>query len=413
MLNQAQAAATPGPLGTLAEFVSPFRHSTGQIIPSQTAIIDADGVVKDGHETRVKRWELQAAACNLLPGHRIQTCHKHRLPNSVTGDGTVRVYRRASASTYYRGLKVCGSVWCCPVCAAKISERRRSELAAAVDSWQTAGNTVALMTLTVRHQLETEPFRLLSGLLEAFRKFGQGKRAWTVLMKGYGGSVRALEVTHGANGWHPHLHVLVFVEGALSNPARRTLERTLLPRWSAVVERTGLGKINQHGLTLEDGNKASRYVSKWGFTVEPATSWGAVEELTKAHIKQGRKGGRTPWALLADYMTGKDDRAGALFREFVAVFKGRSQLQWSRGLRAKLGLDVEKTDEQLAHETVKAEDDLVARIHPNTWKQIRRLELRGWVLELLRTGTWDDVEQLLDFRCNPSAHKNVPPDRAN
>ena len=218
--------------------------------------------------------------------------------------------------------------------------------------------------------------------------------AWTALTPGYVGSVRALEVTYGANGWHPHLHVLVFTQVGMSDRQRLRLQTDLRKKWATVVARCGLGTVNCHGLKLDDGLQAASYVGKWG----------VVEELTKAHTKMGRNGGRTPWALLDDYMNG-DEQAGALFRQFTEVFKGRSQLQWSRGLRDFLGLNVEKSDEQLAAETVQAEDALLARIHPADWKLIRQNELRGVVLEVLRSGTWADIERMLDLYRTPLRSK--------
>jgi len=205
-----------------------------------------------------------------------------------------------------------------------------------MDAHKDAGGSVLLMTLTVPHSREDEPFSLLARLLKAYRAFGQGKRAWTALLPGVVGSVRALEVTHGmANGWHPHLHVLVFLEGE-AHPKKWA--PVLLEQWAKVTKRHKLGEVNGHGLRLDDGSQAAKYASKWGLE----------DELTKAHIKQGRKGGnRTPWALLADYTEG-DKHAGHLFREFFLAFKGKSQLQWSRGLRAHFGLNQEKTDEELA-----------------------------------------------------------------
>lgn len=323
---------------------------------------------------------MQAAARSLLDDEdRLGHCYR----TVIRRDDGVKVWRRPTTSTYYRGLRVCGMVWACPVCAAKVAERRRAELVQAMDAHKAAGGSVLLMTLTVPHTREDEPFSLLSRLLKAYTAFGGGKRAWKSLLPGVVGSVRALEVTHGqANGWHPHLHVLVFLAGEV-DPA--TWTPVLLDQWAKVTKRHKLGEVNAHGLRLDDGSKAADYASKWGLE----------DEMTKAHLKQARKNGsRTPWALLADYAAG-DKRAGQLFIEFFSAFRGKHQLGWSRGLRAHFGLGVEKTDEQLAAERVEAEDLLVASISLWDWSLIRKHNLRGHVLELLRAGTWETVDMLL------------------
>lgn len=366
-------------------------HSSGRgFLPASAdaSPLDLDtGELLDLHwGRRLQRWELQAAARTLLPDSRLRVCYRHRQKKS----DFVRVYRRGEAekaSAYYRGLQVCGSVWCCPVCAAKITERKRRELVGVMQAHRATGGGVMLLTLTVPHKWHEAAFGVVDGLLEAFRAFGQGRKRWTDAVPGYVGSVRALEVTHGANGWHPHLHVLVFTSAGLSDDQRHDLEAELFSRWAVVTERKGFDPVSrEHGLRLDDGTEAGSYATKWGF----------AEELTKANVKTGRReGSRSPWELLADYAVG-DHQAGELFREFAAAFKGKSQLHWSRGLRELFGLDAEKTDEQLAAETVEAEDALVARISPAQWAVIKRHELRGLVLELLRHSDWSAVARLLD-----------------
>jgi hypothetical protein len=387
-----QALASQPPLGTNDGicFTPPLPQPERELAAVYDALDFETGELKYSDEQRrLSRWEMQAGARELLDSPRLTACYRQPLEEHV------RVYRRREGcSTYYRGLRVCGKVWECPVCSAKVSERKRLELLRAIDLHTATGGAVLLLTLTVPHTREDKPFELLGKLLEAYRAFGQGKRAWTKAIPGYLGSVRALEVTHGeANGWHPHLHVLVFLKDKLENlvflPDEQTdlckLQSKLLDHWRTVTLRKGLEEVNGHGLRLEGGEKAGKY----------ATKWGPADEMTRAHMKMGRKAGRTPWALLSDYVTGGDKRAGHLFQEFTAAFRNRSQLQWSRGLRNRLGLVVEKTDEELAEETVLEMDILAAKITRTDWKVIRRYELRGLVLELLRSSTWEAVELLL------------------
>ena len=352
---------------------------------------------------RLRRWELLAQARALLPDStRLWECHRKRLPLQARLNDDfdtlaarakecehVRVYRRENDSTYYKGLRVCGSVWTCPVCAAKISERRRVKLALSVDTHKAAGGEVALLTLTVPHTHEDEPFSLVRQVLDAYRKFGQGRNRWTSFVPGYLGSVRALEVTYGSNGWHPHLHVLVFLDSSSDLDLTR---ETLSSLWSAAVQSVGLSAPSAlHGVTLHDGSQASQYVGKWG----------VADELTKAHIKMGRKGGRTPWALLSDSLEG-DVQAGRLFVDFTKAFKGRSQLQWSRGLIDELedryGIqlrELRSSDELLATETVETSDELAARIPHPDWTIIRRFHLQGQVLQALNKGDYTNVSTLL------------------
>ncbi len=374
----------------------------------------------DGAETRLLRWELQRSARHLLGSkHRLGVCHRVQAQD-LDGNG-VRVYRRHDcASTYYRGLMVCANVWACPVCSAKISERRREELEKAISLVTANGGGVYHMLLTVPHARKDEPLGLVADLLKAYERLCAGKYALSRLIPGYLGFVRSLEVTHGENGWHPHLHVLIFTEKALM-PAQVDLMRHVLwGKWEARVFKV-TGKLPSRKAfsfdpairgSLEEKDFAvvehdlvhvcpvTGYVTKYGTdrelqeVIKNRRKWGAADELTKANAKKGgRAGGRSPWQLLADFQDG-DIHAGMLWKEFITAFKGRAQLYWSQGLRSKLGLDDEASDEQLAA-AITMEDMLLARISDADWKLILARDLRGQVLEVLRSGTWSDVELLL------------------
>jgi len=269
-------------------------------------------------------------------------------------------------------------VWVCPVCAAKISERRRVELVEGLGRWKKQDSCASLLTLTVPHYENTDLFHLLGMIRYLVERFWSGRARASLEIPGYVGQVRALEVTHGQNGWHPHLHVLVF---STDKPDEDTQE-ALYARWSALVAESGLGRPNRHALTLQDGTEAAKYAGKWGL----------AEELTKAHVKQAREGGRTPWAILADYYGG-DSVSGKLFQQFGHCFKGYRQLMWSRGLRELLELDRERTDEELAA-SVDA-DDPFWPVTIAQWNFIRKHHLRGQVLEVFRDGGPSDLAELL------------------
>ncbi len=128
----ASAAHAGHPLGTNDGFC--FHPSESGFSEAQASAVDlTTGELLDAHwGHRLKRWELQASARELLPESRLRVCYRHRQKKN----DFVRVYRRGEgekASTYYRGLQVCGSVWSCPVCASKITERKRQELVKVIE----------------------------------------------------------------------------------------------------------------------------------------------------------------------------------------------------------------------------------------------------------------------------------------
>jgi hypothetical protein len=127
--------------------------------------------------------------------------------------------------------------------------------------------------------------------------------------------------------------------------------------------------------------------------------WGIAQEISKGHIKNGREGGRTPFALLNDYATDGDKRAGALFVEFVRQFHDRRQLSWSKGLRKKLlDQDQEATDQELA-EQIQEEATLLGTLTLEQWRRVlaaRRKDTRGLLLEVAAAGGWSAVLTFLE-----------------
>ena len=133
------------------------------------------------------------------------------------------------------------------------------------------------------------------------------------------GTVRAWEVTHGDNGWHPHFHILLFVRPGLD------LEQLRFEFYALWANCCRLAKLpipsQEHGVRLDDGAQAANYVSKG--------LWGLDREMTKGHLKKA-KHGRSPFDLLRSYLYDQDRQAGALFCDYARSFKGKRQLVWSK-----------------------------------------------------------------------------------
>lgn len=336
---------------------------------------------------QTERFALQSVARQLLPKSRTSLCLRAR----AFGHQSVDVLKSKKYETaHFAGLQTCGSVWTCPVCAAKIAERRRLELQSAMSQHQASGGSVQLLTLTTPHTRFDKLEDLLAKQAQAVQSFLRDKTVKKVFAEmGHIGQVRALEVTHGRkatnNGWHPHFHFLQFVEFAPHPIQLGDWKLRLFLRWAAYCQKAGLSAPTmKHGLDIRDGSYAEKYVSKWGLE----------DEMTKAHIKKGRAGGETPFDLLRSCLIDAEDgQAAYLFKEFAANFKGKRQLSWSNGLKARFAL-VEKTDEELAEEK---EDQaiLLGQIDIDQWRDILKVEARATVLELASTKGWEAVQDFL------------------
>ena len=69
---------------------------------------------------RLTKWTRQSVAQELLPHERVAQCMRH----IKGGSGVDIVYNMTFQSAHYENLLTCGSVWHCPVCAARIAEKR-------------------------------------------------------------------------------------------------------------------------------------------------------------------------------------------------------------------------------------------------------------------------------------------------
>ena len=315
----------------------------------------------------VSKWRLQEAARRLLPdkkGLQRCCCTRHK------GGAGVKIWRGAHGA-WFTGLVQCGSVWVCPVCAGKVAEGRAEELQRGIDYALETGHGCMMVTLTFSHGRGDILSDTLSGFSKALRALKSG-RAYQTLFMDFGiiGEVRALEVTHGqANGWHPHTHSITFARLKLSNADRFKFECRLFVLWRAACAKAKIGAPEfGPGVHVRPAKDAADYVAKWGFATE----------VTRSHIKTAKGGGRTPWQLLADADSG-DQRAAWLFREFAQCFHGKRQLYYSPGLRQKLGLLDELTDQQLL-DIEPEEKTLVCEIDNDEWRMILRFKMREAVL---------------------------------
>lgn len=388
-----RTAGQPAGVGFLASLGTTAKYSAelSTIDPETGEILGFEGKI-DPMNFRVNRFALQSVAREALPDKlRIQACLRWRQKGQNVHVLRSKEFKTAS----YGGLQTCGSVWMCPVCSAKIAERRRAEIQSAMTLHKAQGGAVYLLTLTAPHQRKDKLSELLVKQSVALKYFFKDYTAKSVLQEmGIIGQIRALEVTHGRlspqnNGWHPHYHFLLFAASNVdleASAVRLSLSDRLYIRWAACCVRAGLGQPSlAHGLKLDDGNKAANYVSKWGLE----------DEMTKGHTKKALHG-ETPFDFLRSHLSDSTDKqALILFKEFAEAFHGKRQLHWSAGLKKRF-LIGDFNDEELAART----DDfseLLGFITPEQWRTILNADCRGEVLQIASSGGWDAVQNFIEF----------------
>jgi len=368
-------------LGTTAKFVTP---------PPLDAI----------HSRRVHRFYLQSIARRVLiserservsgdvggrtysnPRYRVCECLRvtHNRKDAVAID-----YSTRNKSAHYANLRVCGSLWQCPVCAAKISEARRIELHSLVERARGEGCSTFMVTYTLAHHRGDLLGDLLAKLNDA-RRAGKMGRSYTEFTKKHQiiGSVRSVELTYGANGWHPHAHELMISAVSPGTLHYGEITEYLKRRWELQAGKFGFDASWEHGLDVGfiEG-RVDDYLAKFG----RETYWDESHELAKQVSKVARSaGGVTPFGLLDAHGAGEQvfgQSPARLFLEYVQAFFGKKQLFWSAGLRARFGLGAEVDDSELA-EALPDDRKLAALVDLVDWSMVTRYEHRAHLLNII------------------------------
>lgn len=265
-----------------------------------------------------RAYALRALLRPLATSRRVADCGRR----AISAQPAVVVeeyehFRRA----WWLGVLKCGRQHACPVCAAKRAAERADELDRMMQAdpegrWQ-------MLTLTLRHRAG-EPLReLLKLLYKALRRVRTTRITREIFDARVTASVRALEVTYGANGFHPHVHLLL-----------RTSEWTaeeraaLASEWSQALPGRVLDDVGVVWSTPIEGWHKQRalYVAKLGAEVAGVAKkckhgnmsvWQLAEAALKSEPLQCR------WREYQEAMRGRrllefDERAKALVREAPA-----------------------------------------------------------------------------------------------
>lgn len=350
----------------------------------------------DHFENVAKSYLLRSAARKLLarfrwvkqsgtevPAYRVVRCGV----GVIDQKKGVEIYRAlAHKRAHYGGIVQCGSVWHCPVCARKIAVRRRAELVVATNRMNESGGVCGLLTCTVPHAASDQCIEVLERLQRLFDRLNAGKAAKNFRDRfAVAGQVRALEFTKGLNGWHPHVHSLLFCERPLN---WSEVGDALWTRWAAAARSEYGWELPRIALDVRGGNAAGEYVGKWGLEFEVAGGT----------LKSAKGTSTTPFGLLGLYGEG-DKSAGEAWVEYATSvsrmgdgrIESTRQLVWSRGLKARFQI-TELTDEEIA-EQQEEPAVLLGSLNFDQWLKVLRqpFDARVVLLQIASVGSFDDV----------------------
>jgi len=290
---------------------------------------------------------LHRLARALMPRERLALCGV-ALRYGASG---VVIRRLPDGRAAYSGLYRCGDFWRCPSCRVTLGIRRARQIETALRAHVDAGGSALLATYTVPHTRDESLPVVLARLAGTWRRYA--RNAWhDVLGDHYVGAVRALEVVHGVNGWHPHYHALIYVSAGL--PYLTPISVALSERWSEVAGADWRADVRQ---VARDGAAAvARYLTTDGIS-------GAAFETASPAAKI--PAGRSYVQILWDYARYRSSVDAALIYEYAAALHGVHHLTISPRLRRLYDF----VDPALGWSEI-ADEDVLALLNGEEWLSI-------------------------------------------
>lgn len=195
-------------------------------------------------------------------------------------------------SAHWHGLATCHSSLC-PVCAGTLAAKRMDAARRAIEG---SGGRWQMVTMTLRHRRTDDPRRVVDALLAAWRRVRSTRAVRDIFSARVTASIRAMEVTWGRHGWHPHLH-LVLRTSEWTPEERETLRRA----WR---EALGPDRVVPDDYPYPDPSVswspahegsdaayAARYAAKLGLEAsglgvgKPGSMWRVAEDAVRGSVR--------------------------------------------------------------------------------------------------------------------------------
>lgn len=307
--------------------------------------------------------------------HRTSKC-------SFVNYDAVKVWN-AENKAFFTGVMQCGNVWTCPVCAGKIQEHRRKEIAHAIEWSYKNGLKPVMVTLTFPHERGDSLAKLLELQSEALNTLRKSK---PYVKNRPVGLIRSLELTLGVEDWHPHTHELWFVK---SDRCADELKTMVVEQWYKACLKAGLLNIEtdrdiesfvKHSVDVKDNATNGDYLAKMD-----SKKKGADYEMAKATTKKGKRSGMHPFGIVEVLAKSKtpEPEMYKLWIEYTCAIQGKRQIHWSPKFKKLVGLE-EIQDDELTENT---EEDrkLIIELIQKEWQTVIRNDKQSELLEVCET----------------------------
>jgi len=309
--------------------------------------------------------ELQNIVRKILPDSRVAACLRHRLGNASVTVGTTD-----RGTTRLGGLMVCDSSHICPVCHSRKMAKERQIVSRIVHDHYQAGGILLGAALTIPHQLY-EPLSETMDRMESTWKCFRCPSIWKRLADKLGivGCVRRLEVTLGANGWHPHLHISFLCKSEQAKEIKGQSWRTALDDAFHIVSTHWRQAGEKAGIPINENAQAAVAI------IDHIDAQRAVNYHTKNMGYCKKHNSLTPLDLLRVVAQGDGAvtyAAKQLFKEYATAIKGKHTLTYTGSAKLCRNGAVKSADAAYAD----AVEEKLGTVSPDAWSAIIKAGLR-------------------------------------
>lgn len=273
---------------------------------------------------------------------------KYCMARSHSGLG-VDVGKTSNGKLALRGVTYCHNHWACPSCTPRAMMAISKKLQAAYQMLRERGYEARMITFTVPHRIRYDQDINFGSNLDIMLHFL--RTTYNSFLSGTLKHVRPndcytfqiFEVTHGINGWHPHIHAIYWLKKEEWN-AFIEKESALVESWHFHCTKIGKkmykdGMINYDEYEeiielLPTPQNPGFYISKHtGEVANYITNalGGLAHEVTSLHLKKARKGNLTIWQILDKAVKEDNDQCWKLFIEYALVTQGIQRWRFKRG----------------------------------------------------------------------------------
>lgn len=182
---------------------------------------------------------LRAAARHHTNNDRVRNLLEGCGRRAVAGEVTIAV--NEDGSTSRNGVLTCQLVNLCARCGSVGRGTQAERTQRRIEAWQGLGYAVVLMTLTVPHSSSDSLADVSRWLMEG-RRAVLGGSARRQLVSVHGVQHVHRRVEHGwseRSGWHPHEHLLLFIDRAMTRTEMDVLRADVEGRYLSATTKAG------------------------------------------------------------------------------------------------------------------------------------------------------------------------------